>query len=157
MPPSDQEWSSTEYRATAGPHAPSAGESRGAEVLRVALYRWALPEDPRPLQKAVTRLATGGVDFVLFTSRRQVEHVVMTAGELGLADALVERARLMLVASIGPVCSEALRRHGLPIDLEPEHPKMGHLVVAVAQRGPDRLRAKRAAHERERDGGSGEA
>ena len=81
----------------------------------------------------------------------------MTAGELGLADALVERARLMLVASIGPVCSEALLRHGLPVDLEPEHPKMGHLVVAVAQRGPDRLRAKRAAHERERDGGSGEA
>ena len=132
-------------------------ESRGAEVLRVALYRWAPPNDPRPLQKAVSRLATSGVDIVLFTSRRQVEHVVMTAGELGLADALVERARLMLVASIGPVCSEALRRHGLPIDLEPEHPKMGHLVVAVAQRGPDRLRAKRAAHERERDGGSGEA
>ena len=33
MPPSDQEWSSTEYRATAGPHAPSAGESRGALYL----------------------------------------------------------------------------------------------------------------------------
>ena len=81
----------------------------------------------------------------------------MTAGELGLADALVDRARLMIVASIGPVCSEALRRHGLPVDLEPEHPKMGHLVVAVARRGPDLLRAKRAAHERERDGGSGKA
>ena len=132
-------------------------ESRGAEVLRVALYRWALPEDQRPLRQAVSRLATTGVDFVLFTSRRQVDHVIMTAGELGLADALVDRARLMLVASIGPVCSEALRRHGLPVDLEPEHPKMGHLVVAVARRGPDLLSAKRAAHERERDGGSGEA
>ncbi|TML25600.1 MAG: uroporphyrinogen-III synthase [Actinobacteria bacterium] len=132
-------------------------ESRGAGVLRVALYRWALPEDQRPLRQAVSRLATTGVDFVLFTSRRQVDHVIMTAGELGLADALVDRARLMIVASIGPVCSEALRRHGLPVDLEPEHPKMGHLVVAVARRGPDLLSAKRAAHERERDGGSGEA
>jgi uroporphyrinogen-III synthase len=130
-------------------------ELRGAEVLRVALYRWALPEDPLPLQKAVSRLATNGVDFVLFTSRRQVEHVIMTAGELGLAEALVDRARLMLVASIGPVCSEALRRHDLPVDLEPEHPKMGHLVVAVARRGSDILSAKRAAHERRR--GSGEA
>ncbi len=109
-------------------------KSRGAEVLRVALYRWALPEDPRPLQEAVSRLATSGVDFVLFTSRRQVEHVMMTAGELGLADTVVNRARLMLVASIGPVCSEALRDHGLPVDLEPEHPKMGHLIVAVARR-----------------------
>jgi uroporphyrinogen-III synthase len=132
-------------------------ESRGAEVLRVALYRWALPEDPRPLQDAVSQLATSGVDFVLFTSRRQVEHVITTAGELGLEDAVVNRARLMLVASIGPVCSEALRRHGLPVDLEPEHPKMGHLVVAVAQRGRDILSAKRAAHEHGRDSGSGQA
>lgn len=132
-------------------------ERRGADVLRVALYRWALPEDPRPLQEAVSRLATSGVDFVLFTSRRQVEHVISTASELGLADALVDRARLMVVASIGPVCSEALRRHGLPVDLEPEHPKMGHLVVAVARRGPELLKTKRAAHEREREPGSGEA
>ena len=120
-------------------------QSRGAEVLRVALYRWALPEDPRPLQRAVSRLANTDVDFVLFTSRRQVEHVMMTARGLGLADAVVDRARRMVVASIGPVCSEALRRHGLPVDLEPEHPKMGHLVVAVARRGRDLLTAKRAA------------
>src|SRR2546422_799745 len=98
-------------------------ERRGAEVLRVALYRWALPEDPRPLPEAVSRLATTGVDFVLFTSRRQVEHVMMAAGELGLADALLDRARLMIVASIGPVCSEALRRPGLPADPEPAHPR----------------------------------
>jgi uroporphyrinogen-III synthase len=118
-------------------------ESRGAEVLPVALYRWALPDDPRPLQEAVSRLATGGVDCVLFTSRRQVEHVITTARELGLARELGDRARLMLVASIGPVCSEALRGHGLPVDLEPEHPKLGHLVVAVARRGRDLLEAKR--------------
>jgi uroporphyrinogen-III synthase len=132
-------------------------ESRGAEVRRVALYRWALPEDPRPLRAAVSRLATTGVDFVLFTSRRQVEHVLGTAGELGLEDAVLSRARLMIVASIGPVCSEALRHHRLPVDLEPEHPKMGHLVVALARRGPELLRAKRAAHERDLEADSGEA
>src|SRR2546430_17665926 len=120
-------------------------EHSGAEVLRVALYRWALPEDRGPLQGAVSRLATTGVDFVLFTSRRQVEHVMMTAGELGLADAVIDRVRRMIVASIGPVCSEELRRHGLPVDLEPEHPKMGHLGVAVAPRRAGLLAAKRAA------------
>jgi uroporphyrinogen-III synthase len=119
-------------------------QTRGAQVLRVALYRWALPEDPRPLKDAVSRLANTGVDFVLFTSRRQVEHVMMTARELGLAEAVIDRAQRMIVASIGPVCSEALRRQGLPVDLEPEHPKMGHLVVAVARRGRELLRAKRA-------------
>jgi uroporphyrinogen-III synthase len=132
-------------------------ESRGAEVLSVALYRWALPEDRRPLQEAVSRLATSGVDYVLFTSGRQAEHVIWTARELGCADALLDRALLMLVASIGPVCSEALRRYGLPVDLEPEHPKMGHLVVAVAKRGRDLLKTKRTAHEREHGLSAGEA
>ena len=132
-------------------------ERRGADVLRVALYRWDLPEDPRQLQDAVSRLATTGVDFVLFTSRRQVEHVMLTASELGLTRALVDRARLMVLASIGPVCSEALRSHGLPVDIEPEHPKMGHLVVAVARRGPGLLRARRAARVREREQGAEDA
>ena len=119
-------------------------EARGAHVFRVPLYRWALPEDVRPLQEAVSRLASEGVDFVLFTSRRQVEHAMRTARELGLADAVLDRAqRLVVVASIGPVCSDTLRRHGLPVDLEPDHPKMGHLVVAVARDGRKLLEAKR--------------
>jgi hypothetical protein len=47
------------------------------------------------------------------------------ARELGLADPVLDRARrlvVVVVASIGPVCTDALRRHGLPVDLEPEHP-----------------------------------
>jgi uroporphyrinogen-III synthase len=120
-------------------------EARGAQVLRVPLYRWALPEDVRPLQDAVSRLASEGVDYVLFTSRRQAEHVMRTAGELGLADAVRDHVRrLVVVASIGPVCSDTLRQHELPVDLEPEHPKMGQLVVAVARRGRELLEAKRA-------------
>jgi hypothetical protein len=89
------------------------------------------------------------VDFVLFTSRRQVEQMMRTARELGLADAVLDRARrLVVVASIGPICTDALRRHGLPVDLEPEHSKMGHLVVAVARRQRELLEAKRAARNR---------
>ena len=34
----------------------------------------------------------------------------------------------MVVASIGPTTSETLRELDLPVDLEPEHAKMGHLV-----------------------------
>lgn len=117
--------------------------SRGADVVRVPLYRWALPEDTRPLREAVSHLAGGSIDFVLFTSSRQVDHVMDIAGELGLADDVRAQAAHLVVASIGPVCSEAVHRHGLPVDLEPEHPKMGHLVVAVARRGRELLDAKR--------------
>jgi uroporphyrinogen-III synthase len=49
------------------------------------------------------------------------------------------------VASIGPVCSEAIRAEGLAPDVEPEHPKMGHLVKAAAERAAEVLSAKGAA------------
>jgi uroporphyrinogen-III synthase len=40
------------------------------------------------------------------------------------------------------VCSEALRAEGLEPDLEPEHPKMGHLVKAAAERAAAILEEK---------------
>jgi uroporphyrinogen-III synthase len=121
-------------------------EARGATVLSVPVYVWALPEDTRPLEEAVRRLASAaGVDFVLFLSATQVDHAMQTADELGLRDAVLDSARRsVVVASIGPVCSKSLREHGLPVDLEPDHPKMGSLVVAVARGGSALLRHKRA-------------
>jgi uroporphyrinogen-III synthase len=109
-------------------------EEREAEVLPVPLYRWDLPEDQRPLRHAVAQLGAGSADAALFTAGAQVDHVMRVAEELGLRGAVLEAAGGLLVASVGPVCSGALRRHGLAPDLEPEHPKMGHLVVAVADR-----------------------
>jgi uroporphyrinogen-III synthase len=117
---------------------------RGAEVLRVPVYRWDYPDDPGPLREGVTRLADGSVDVTLFTSARQVDHVIETARRLGRLDAVLRAVQRTVFASIGPVCSEALQAHGLPVDLEPEHPKMGHLINAVAQRGATLLAAKRA-------------
>ena len=114
--------------------------ARGADVLRVPVYRWALPEDRGPLREAVSCLARGEADHVLFTSGRQVDHVMQTAEELGLREAVLDAASRTVVGSIGPVCSEALRRHKLPVDLEPEHPKMGHLVVAIARRSATALK-----------------
>jgi uroporphyrinogen-III synthase len=115
---------------------------RGAEVLRVPVYRWEYPVDRGPLQDGIAQLAAGAVDFVLFTSARQVVHVAETAAQLGLADALHHAARTVF-ASIGPICSEAMQAHDLPVDLEPEHPRMGHLINALAQRGRALLDTKR--------------
>jgi uroporphyrinogen-III synthase len=117
---------------------------RGAEVLQVPVYRWDYPEDPEPLRAGVRRLAAGDADIAVFTSARQVEHVAETAARLGSLPALLDGARRVAVASIGPVCSEALAAHGLPVDLEPEHPKMGHLIAALAQRGRGLVESKRA-------------
>jgi uroporphyrinogen-III synthase len=118
---------------------------RGAQVLRVPVYRWDYPLDRGPLQEGVAQLAAGAVDLVLFTSARQVDHVVETAAQLGHSDALRQAARRTVFASIGPICSEAMQAHDLPVDLEPEHPKMGHLINALAQRGRALVEAKRQA------------
>ncbi len=118
--------------------------ARGAEVLRVPIYRWVLPDDIGPLREAIRAICDGRVDIALFTSATQAYHLFQVAG----ADAARLRAGFekVLIASIGPICTEALREHGCTPDLEPEHAKMGQLVREVALRGPALLARKRAAH-----------
>jgi uroporphyrinogen-III synthase len=116
-------------------------EARGAAVLSVPVYRWTLPEDTGPLRSAVGALCAGTIDIALFTSGIQVHHLFQVAADE--AERLRAAFARVLIASIGPVCSEALREHGLAADLEPEHAKMGQLVAEVARRGPALLRAKR--------------
>jgi len=120
-------------------------ETRGATVLRVPVYRWALPEDTAPLRAAIRKVLDGQVDIALFTNATQVDHVFRVASEENLGQSLREAFGRVLIASVGPVCSEALGQFDLKADLEPEHPKMGHLIADLARRGPDFLEAKRKA------------
>jgi uroporphyrinogen-III synthase len=119
----------------------SALKERGAEVRRVAIYRWALPQDLGPLRGAIEAIIDRQVDITLFTSATQVYHLFQVAA--GDAERLRLAFASVLIASIGPVCSEALHDHGLMPDLEPAHPKMGQLVTEVARRGRALLRDKR--------------
>jgi uroporphyrinogen-III synthase len=120
----------------ANPELLAGLRARGAEVTPVPVYRWALPEDLAPLHDAVRRIAGGALDVALFTSATQVTHLLQVAEGVGaraqLAPALVQA----VVGSIGPVCSAALRAAGLPVDLEPTHPKMGPLVAETLRAAP---------------------
>jgi uroporphyrinogen-III synthase len=115
------------------PELIEALERRGASVTRVPVYRWVLPEDTGPLRRAIAAIAAGEIGAALFTSAQQVEHLLQVAAEEGReADLRAALGRATVVGSVGPTTSETLREHGLPVDIEPEHPKMGHLVAAVA-------------------------
>jgi len=105
---------------------------RGCRVLPTPVYRWGLPEDLEPLRRAIAAVAGGRADAVLFTSARQVEHVLQVAGADGGEASLRAGLERALVASIGPVCSAAMRARGLRVDVEPQSPRMGHLVRAAA-------------------------
>jgi len=118
-------------------------EQRQATVVPVPVYRWELPEDIAPLESAIRETVAGAIDVLLITSAQQVQHVLQVAERMGLKEAWLNAARKMVVASIGPTASETLTSVGLPADLQPEHPKMGHLVQETAKRAAELLRAKR--------------
>ncbi len=108
-------------------------EQRGATVTRVPVYRWALPEDIGPLRAAIVWIAEGRVGIALFTSAQQVEHLLqVAAGDAREAELRSALATRTIIGSIGPTTSETPRAHVLPVDIEPEHPKLGHLIAAVA-------------------------
>ena len=116
---------------------------RGAQVTRVPVYQWALPEDTAPLRAAVEAVARGQVDITLFTTSVQVVHLLKVAAEMNMEEALRRGFSRMVIGSIGPVTSEELLEHGLAADFEPPHPKMGFLVNEAAQRGRELLKEKR--------------
>jgi uroporphyrinogen-III synthase len=126
------------------PHLLDGLRARGARVTTVAVYRWALPEDLEPLRAAVTAIAKGELDVVLFTTATQVVHLLQVARTMERDDAVREGLRRMVVASIGPTTTEELREQGVGVDLEPSHPKMGFLVREAAERASELLRMKRA-------------
>jgi uroporphyrinogen decarboxylase len=121
-------------------------EARGATVTVVPVYRWMLPEDRGPLRDAIKTIATGGADVVLFTSSNQVTNVIQVAEEDGESAGFRRGLGTTVIASVGPVCSEELRRRGIGVDIEPDHPKLGHLVKAAAIRAPAIIARKRAAN-----------
>ena len=109
-------------------------EELGARVTPVALYRWELPDNLEPLREAVDRIRRRACEVVLFTSSVQLDHLLAIAktmdAETEVRAALAER---VVVASIGPVMSDALAAEGIAPDVTPRHPKMWALVKAAAE------------------------
>ena len=113
---------------------------RGAEVFKVPVYRWALPEDVGPLREAMNAIIEGRARVALFTNATQVYHLVQVASQEGFKEKLLEAFQKCVVCSVGPTCSEALLANGISVDLEPQHPKMGELAHEAAQRAPGLLK-----------------
>jgi uroporphyrinogen-III synthase len=96
------------------------------------LYEWQLPADVTPLKNLIGEVVAGKMDAVAFTSQIQARHLFQIANELGQAEEL--RAALnhkTVVASIGPTCTATLQSFGITPRVEPEHPKMGPMVLAL--------------------------
>src|ERR1700737_1360623 len=122
-------------------------EARGASVQEIATYRWALPADTQPLNRLLEALGRSGVDAVVFTSAVEIHNLYAVAEKSGRASELADQLNRLVIASIGPGCSRALREHGVTPSFEADPPKLGRLA---AGRGgvlsvPRRQRLGRAA------------
>jgi uroporphyrinogen-III synthase len=124
------------------PELLSGLKERGAQVTRVPVYKWSLPEDTSALLEAAKSAGRGEIAVILFTTATQVAHFLQVAAEAGLEQPLRNELERMVVASIGPTTSEYLRSVGLHADVEASHPRMGFLVKEAAERSAAILREK---------------
>lgn len=92
-------------------------EAAGAVVSAVAPYVYADAADEQAVRELVHQLHDGRIDAIAFTSSAQIERLTAVASEEGARAALANT----LVAAVGPVVADTLRRHGIDARLTPEN------------------------------------
>ena len=106
---------------------------RGARLRELLLYEWRLPADTTRLIRLIDELIDHHYTAIAFTSQIQARHLFRLAAEAGKEDQLRAALDEIVVASIGPTCTAALSNLGVRPRIEPERPKMGPLILAVAR------------------------
>jgi uroporphyrinogen-III synthase len=110
----------------------------GADVVKVPVYRWVLPEDTGPLRRLVTAIAARGVDAVTFTSAPAAASLLQVAGEEGVRSAVLAAfADAVLPVAVGPVTAAPLETAGIRT-VQPERARLGALARSVVAELPAR-------------------
>ena len=108
---------------------------KGADVREVTLYTWGLPEDHGPAIRLIDELSKEHIHALTFTSQPQVGNLFSIARQAGKEEALRKELnrKSLTLASVGPVCTRRMLEAGLRVDVEPNHPHMGSLVMVLAE------------------------
>lgn len=108
--------------------------AQGVEIVELQSYRWALPADTAPLVRLLDALDARALDAAVFTSASQVRNLFFLARQMQREATLRTGLQDVMVVSIGPVCSEALRSLGVSVAAESSPPKLGPLLALLEQR-----------------------
>ncbi|MGH9683890.1 MAG: uroporphyrinogen-III synthase [Candidatus Acidiferrales bacterium] len=94
----------------------AALESLGAGVSWLPCVAFAPPEDPKPFDAALLKLAE--FDWILFTSQNAVRFFSMRCRELGLPARPIESLQMYRpqVAAVGPATERAAKLEGMRVD-----------------------------------------
>jgi len=111
-----------------------------ADVVEVPVYRWAPPQDARPLRRLVDLVADRQVDAVAFTSAPAVASLLRAAQEkCREQDLLRAFGGEVLPACVGPVTAGPLERVGIRT-IQPDRARLGGLARALVESLPARAR-----------------
>lgn len=91
-------------------------ESAGAAVWTVAPYVYADAAEEQAVRALIDQLRERRIDAIAFTSSAQIERLIAIVSEEGARSALTNT----LVAAVGPVVAETLRRYGIDACLMPQ-------------------------------------
>jgi uroporphyrinogen III methyltransferase/synthase len=101
-------------------------EERGAEAIAAPTIRIAPPEDPAPLDRAVTHASA--YDWIIFASANAVDSFMSRL----LASGDVRDLKGVRIATVGPSTAARLQRYGVRVDLTPEEYRAESLISALA-------------------------
>lgn len=109
-------------------------EDAGFEVVRVAIYRWTLPEDPSPALRLVAAVCERTVDAVTFTASPALRNFFAIADQAGRLDQVTDVLARGAVDAVcvGPACDEAAASFGVDRTVAPVHFRLGAMVQAFA-------------------------
>jgi uroporphyrinogen III methyltransferase/synthase len=127
--------------AEAGPRVLIARAAEAREVLPDELRALGFEVDVAPVYRVITvhppaevleRLAAGDVDAVVFASGGTARRFVHVLAEAGMDAATVLVG--LVVASIGPVTTDALRESGIAVDVQASESTVTAVVNALVER-----------------------
>lgn len=111
----------------------------GADVVRVPVYRWSLPEDTTAAERLIRGVVDRRIDALTFTARPAVENFFEIASFVGLVDEVIEAVTTDVeVYCVGPVCATGFTDLDLDVARVPERHRLGALVQMVAGSFRDR-------------------
>lgn len=107
--------------------------ARGADVVDVPVYRWVLPTDLGPAHRLLDALADRQLDAITVTSSPALANLLAIASARDDRAALeAELADGVLVACVGPVCTEHARAAGITRIVQPERFRLGSMIKVLA-------------------------
>lgn len=108
-------------------------KEKGGIVKEIVTYNWELPANIRPILDFINALKKREIDIVIFTSAAQVKNLFIIAEQYDRINELKENLNKTLIASIGPVCTSALKNYDIRIDIEPKIPKLSYLIESIKE------------------------